>query len=441
MIIPIISMALQPFTNQHPLKPFQLSLVNNPLSALAKDNRIINQHPYLFNHEITNKLPITDQKSSGRCWLFATLNLVRSVAYENWKSDFDIQDLEFSQTYNYFCDKFERYHRSLRYFIQINKQPNNTHYLIQLYKDPLGDGGQWDMAREIIKKYGIVPKSAMPDTYHSKSSAGMNKILTEQLKQDMLTLSVIDEEFHNQFINNMMEKMYDLLVGFLGVPPLHFDYMFKIKDKSKDQVITWSNLNPLILLEKTKFNPDDWISIVDDPRKENPYNKYYQVKYLGNVLDQHVGWLNLPIERLKELTKKSIDNNEPVWFGCDVGAHIDRDTGIHHPNIINLELFMNHTILMSKEDRLRMYQSLPSHAMLIVGYHENEDNKIVRWKIENSWGKTSGTDGFQLMTDEWFTEYVFQVIIHRSNLINTELELLNTPPSMIEPWDPLGTLA
>jgi bleomycin hydrolase len=416
--------------------PFQLSLQNNPLSSLTKDTSIINDNPYLFNHEITNKLPITDQKSSGRCWLFATLNLIRTVAYQNWKDEYEINDLEFSQNYLYFWDKLERYNRNLIYFVKINKLENNEHYLNQLYKDPLGDGGQWDMAKEIVKMYGIVPKQVMPDTFHSKASSGMNKFFSDKLKRDFITLKKNNESNTELLIQYMVSETYYYLVGFLGTPPVIFDFTFK----SKDKVISWNDLTPLELLEKTKFKPDDWVSIVNDPREKNPYYKYYQVEYLGNIKDQHVGWLNLPIERLNELTKNSINNNQPVWFGCDVGAFFDRETGIHDQKIFDLKTFMQYENTMNKEERLDTYLSLPSHAMVIMGYHEKDGN-IKRWKIENSWGKTSGTDGFQLMTDEWFNEYVFQIIVHKSQLSNDEIELLYTEPIIVPPWDPLGTLA
>jgi bleomycin hydrolase len=434
----VIATALQVFYFNHTPLPFHLSLINNPISSLTRVQTIINDNPYLFNHEIVNPLPITDQKSSGRCWLFASLNLVRVNTFKNWQPDYEINDLEFSQTYNYFWDKFERYHRSLRYFIKINKLPESTKlmYLLKLYADPLGDGGQWDMAREIIKKYGIVPKSVMPDSYHSKASSGMNRILTAQLKQDFISLNKINEMYHEYLINSMMDTVYKLLIGFLGNPPIVFDYVFK----NKNQIISWDHLTPLELLKRTYFNPDEWISIIHDPRNENPYYRYYQIEYLGNVADQHVGWINLPMSRLKQLTKESIDSNQPVWFGCDVGAHFDKETGIHDINIFDLKTFMNHEITLTKEERLNTFLSLPTHAMLIVGYHET-DGIIKRWKIENSWGNTAGTNGFQLMTDEWFDEYVFQIVVHKSKLFDNEKQLLETVPVVIPPWDPLGTLA
>jgi bleomycin hydrolase len=419
-----------------PIQPFQLTLINNPISSLTINYSVINENPYLFNHEVSTNLPITDQKSSGRCWLFATLNLLRIVAQQNWNDEYKIDQLEFSQNYLYFWDKLERYHMNLRYFIKINNINSNEIYMLNLLKDPMSDGGQWDMAKELLIKYGVVPKEVMPDTYHSKSSHGMNKILTHQLKHDFMVLSKSKKSEYEKLINNMIEKIYNLLVGFLGKPPIKFNYTFK----STDKIITLNNITPLELLEKTKFNPNDWVSVVNDPRIENDYYKYYQVEHLGNIKEQHVGWINLPVNRLKELTKNSIDDNQPVWFGCDVGAHGDKVTGIHHPNLFNLKTFMDYEIKMDKKERLKYYLSLPTHAMVILGYHE-EESQIKRWKIENSWGKVAGNNGFQLMTDEWFDEYVYQVIIHKSKLNEEEIKLLDTIPCIIPPWDPLGTLA
>ncbi len=427
--------------NSQPIKPYQKVLVSNSL-MITKDMELVNAQPFLFNNDLDIKLPITDQKSSGRCWIFAALNMIRHITQQNWKDNYEITDLEFSQTYLYFWDKLERYHRCLRYYLDIQKISDKftrEQYLNQLNKDPLGDGGQWSMIADLIKKYGIVPKKVMPDTFHSKNSANMNKFLSSQLKNDFNLLSKSSHDIRDELIEMMMTKVYNHLVGFLGKPPTEFDFTFKTKNK----VETMKNLTPLLFLQKTGFNPDDWVSIVNDPRSENPYNEKYQIKYLGNVYDEHVNWINLPIVKLKELTKKSIDNKTAVWFGCDVGAEHDRDTGIHDIGMYDTESFMNHknhNNYMSKDDKLRYYDSVPSHAMVITGYHE-DDNEIKRWKIENSWGPSSGTNGNQLMTDRWFSEYVYQIVVNKNLLTDQEKEILTKVPRVIEPWDPLGTLA
>ena len=422
-----------------PITPIQNSVSMNSVSSIGLNSTVVNNNPYIFNNQIDFGLPITNQRSSGRCWLFATCNLIRTMTFQNWSEEYGkIEDFEISQSYLYFWDKLERYHRNLRYYIDILKlEQDQDRYKYQLFQDPMGDGGQWDMAKEIVKKYGIVPKQVYPDTYHSKSSREMNKILTKQLKSDFSVLENTDSQVLEQVIILMMNRVYKMLVSFLGKPPTNFDWTFKNKDS---KIFTFHDMTPLSFLEKTQFKPDDWVSIINDQRKENPYNKYYQVKYLGNVYDKHVGWINLNMDRINQLTKNSIDDKMPVWFGCDVGSEWDRSSGVQDPNIINYKGILGLEIGQDKEARLRTFSSLPNHAMLITGYHD-ENKNVKRWKVENSWGKSSGTDGFLLMTNKWMDEYVFQVLINKKHLNDEEKKLLNTEPSDIEPWDPLGTLA
>jgi bleomycin hydrolase len=425
------------FSPNTPSSNYLPGLYSNPMTQLIRDQNKINENPFIFNHEVTPKFTITDQKSSGRCWLFATLNLVRVVAAQNLDSE--PKELEFSQTYLYFWDKLERYHRSIRYYIDIKKNISpelQSQYLNHLYKDAMGDGGQWDMAKDLVAKYGIIPKQAMPDSYHSKSSSSMNALLLEMLKNDLTTLDKSDESIHEELIGVMTDRVYNLLCGFLGKPPKTFDWVYN----AKNNIVELTNLTPQSLLALCKFNPEDWVSVVNDPRKENVYNKYYQVQYLGNIKDQHVGWLNLPIERLKELTKQSIDQNKPVWFGCNVGAERDRDSGIMDICIHDYKQ-IGYYNKMSKEEKLRTFTSLPSHAMVIDGYYNNTSNVIKRWKIENSWGKSSGSDGFLLMTDSWYSEYVYQIVVPKYLLSENELKELDSVHKLISPWDPLGTLA
>ena len=417
------------------LTPVQIASYTNPVTTLARVQAKINLNQFIFNHEVIPKYPITDQKSSGRCWLFATLNTIRVVAAQ--KLDVEPKDLEFSQTYLYFWDKLERYHRNLRYYLKLKTVTfDSTPYKLHLYKEALGDGGQWDMAKEVVKKYGVVPKYLMPDSHHSKASLQMNKFLMDMIKVDFNTLDTTPSNMIEDTIKKMTDKVYSILVGFLGLPPTNFSWTYT----SSKGIKTIDDLTPQSLLELIKFNPDDWVSVVNDPRQANPYNKYYQVEYLGNVFDTHVGWINLPVDRLKELTKSSIDANLPVWFGCDVGAERDKETGIMDVDIFDYKTMYGIDFHLSKEQKLMSYTSLPSHAMVIVGYHD-DSSKVSRWKVENSWGKSTGTDGYLLMTDSWFSEYVYQIVVHKSVLNEVELAIGNSVYKFIPPWDPLGTLA
>ena len=423
-----------------PLSPIQNAVSMNSVSSLGLNSSVIDENPYLFNNQLDHVFPITNQRSSGRCWLFATCNLIRMIGYSSLEEKYGkIEDFEISQNYLFFWDKLERYHRILRYYLEIKlKEESQDRYLHQLYQDPLGDGGQWDMAKDIVKKYGVVPKQVYPDTYHSKSSREMNKILTKQLKSDFNTIDTSDMDVIDSVIDIMMNRVFKMLVSFLGKPPQKFTWTFKNKDS---KIQTLKDVTPLSFLELLSFNPDDWISVINDPRKENPYNKYYSVKYLGNVKDVHVGWINLEMKRLNELAKKSIDKKYPIWFGCDVGNEWDRNSGVQHPGIVDMKSLTGLDFNLDKEKRLKSFSSLPNHAMLITGYHEDE-NEIKRWKVENSWGKSSGHEGYLLMTKEWMDEYVFQILVHKDLLTNDEKNnLCVEEPNYIEPWDPLGTLA
>lgn len=425
-----------------PSTPLQNAVSMNTVSSLGLNSSVIDNNPYIFDNQLDYGLPITNQKSSGRCWLFATCNLIRMIGFNNIQEKYGkIEDFEISQNYLFFWDKLERYHRILRYYLEIKSNENDIdRYLYQLYQDPLGDGGQWDMAKDIVKKYGVVPKQVYPDTIHSKSSREMNRILSKQLKNDFVSLDNSDKDVLDSVIDIMMNRVFKMLVSFLGKPPQTFNWTFKSKDSKTH---TLKNMNPKGFLELLKFDPDDWVSVINDPRKENPFNKYYSVKYLGNVHDKHVGWLNLDMNRLNELTRKSIDSKFPVWFGCDVGTEWDKSSGVQHPGIVDFKNIIGLDYNLDKESRLRTFSSLPNHAMLITGYHQDE-NEIKRWKVENSWGKASGSDGYLLMTKEWMDHYVFQILVNKKLLTNEEINLLdNTSNNFIniEPWDPLGTLA
>ena len=422
--------------------PIMNAISMNSVSSLGLDSSKVNENPLIFSNQIDYSLPITNQRSSGRCWLFATCNLIRMVTFNNWSEEYGkIEDFEFSQTYLYFWDKLERYHRNLRYYLDIKQadytQQDRDRYTFQLYQDPMGDGGQWDMAKEIVKKYGMVPKSVFPDTHHSKASREMNGILTKQLKSDFKTLDSTDSSVIEETITIMMKRVFDMLVSFLGRPPTKFDWTFKSKD---GKIHTMKNMTPLGFLEKTGFKPDEYVSVINDPRTENSYNKYYSIKYLGNVFDRHVGWINMDMKRVKELAKASIDKNMPVWFGCDVSADRDKSSGVEDVGIINYGIVGMNVSNMDKESRLKSFSSLPNHAMLITGYHM-DDNEVKRWKVENSWGKSSGTEGYLIMTDRWMDEYVFQILVNKDVLTANERTLLEHDAQTIQPWDPLGTLA
>lgn len=421
----------------------QLAILNsNSPFSLTLNPEIIAKNQHNYNKNIGTDFKITDQKNSGRCWIFATLNMIRFLARDKWTKEMDTENLEFSQSYLFFYEKYERYHRYLYYYVDINSinEPNiKEHLLTFICQNPLSDGGQWDMIAAVIKKYGIVPKHIFQDSNYAKNSDAMNIILTEMLKQDWIILSKTTPNEIPELIQKMMKKVLTTLISFLGKPPdpnTTFDWDFTFNKNHA----AWKNLTPLGLLEKSGFKPDEWISIVNDPREEHPYNNYYQIQYLGNVYNQHVGWLNVDIERLKKMTTDSIDLKIPVWVGCDVGACSDINSGIHDPNINKIHEILELNNTMSKEERLRYYSSVPSHAMVITAYH-NENNKATRFRVENSWGNSKGSNGYLLFTEDWFNEYVFQIVVKKDILNDEEKQAINKKTIYIMPWDPISVLA
>lgn len=426
--------------------PMMNTVSNNLLSNVAVNKSHIVENPYLFNHEITPSLLITNQKSSGRCWLFATMNLIRVMAHQTFEEKYNtvVDNMEFSQSYVFFWDKFHRYQMNLNYYLEILNEENSEEYLRTFFNDPMGDGGQWDMAKAVVKMYGIVPKEVFPDSFHAGNTRGMNHVLTNQLKNDCLELKNVSPDSRNELVKSMIERVYRMLVSFLGNPPKPdetFGWTFNAKVGGKKKVVTWENMTPLSFLKKTNFKPDDYVSVVNDPRSINPYNNRYVIKYLGNIENRGVGWINLPVERLKQLSSESIKANVPVWFGCDVGNNWDRDSGVHHVGILDFKGVVGlNTDIMDKAKRLETFASLPNHAMVINGFFE-KNGDVKRWKIENSWGTKSGTNGHLLMTDSWFSDYVFQIVVRKDFLTENEKNVLDMEPKVIQPWDPLGTLA
>jgi bleomycin hydrolase len=434
----------------------QNALSHNSVASLGlRSSKLLDN---VFNHTVAQHVKVTDQKSSGRCWLFATCNMIRMVAMTNVPELNGLKDFELSENYLFFFDKLERYHRLLRYWLQIQALPADDvlkeRYIYWIKQDPLGDGGQWDMASAIVKKYGVVPKSAYPETHHSGSTTEMNKVLKTQLFNDFETLLAPNPLSVDTVINTMTERVFRMLVGFLGKPPTRFEWDYE-SGKTFHRVA----MTPLEFLAHTKFNPDDYISVVHDPRQNHPVNSYYRVKYLGNVRDSMVGWINVPIDRLLELSKLMINANHSVWFGCDVGQERDKASGNCNIGIINNSV-TGLVDTLTKEQKLRNYLSLPNHAMLITGYHEDvravgvvpnvvgavpnvvgAAGTVNRWKIENSWGAKAGSDGYLLASNEWMKMYTFQALVKKSMLNQDELTAIDGERYILQPFDPLGTLA
>lgn len=395
---------------------------------------------HTYSVMVSPELEATSQHQSGRCWLFAAMNLIRIPFAKKYK----LEKFEFSQSYLFFYDKLERVNYFLESILQTIEEPFDGRLVSHLLKDPISDGGQWNMLVNIIHKYGLVPKSVYPDSKASLNSRGINYILTLKLREWAKTLRGLKEKKATEkklveAKEHMMTEAYRIMVTHFGMPPEKFDWEFVDKNK---KFHAHRNLTPKSFFEKhVAFPLDDMVCLVHSPRKTTPYNRSYTVKFLGNVVEgQIVRYLNVDIDVLKKATIDSLKDNNPVWFGCDVGKFLHRDLGVMDTEFFDYETIYNTTFAIDKADRMNYGESQMTHAMLFTGVNLVH-GKPNRWRVENSWGTKNGDKGYLLMTDKWFDEYMFEVAIHKKYLTKQLCDEYHMKPIELEPWDPLGALA
>lgn len=415
------------------------SILNVGLDATALNHQAKTDMQHTFSLELkTGK--ITSQNSSGRCWLFAGLNTMRFKIMQ----DLHLKDFELSQTYQMFFDKIEKANYFLENILDTLSEKTDSRLIMWLLSGPLNDGGQWDMFTSIVEKYGVVPKSTMPETYHSSNSGRMNQILTvklrefaQKLREDYQNKKSIEELRENK--KEMVIEFYRLLTLFLGNPPKKFDFEYKDKDK---KFYRKANLSPIEFYNKyININLDDYVSIINAPTKDKPFNKTFTVQYLGNVeAGNPVKYLNVDMVTFKRLTIAQLQDGIPVWFGSDVGKKMHREDGILDDNIYDYENVLSAKLSLDKAGRLNYGESLMTHAMVFTGVNL-VDGKPNRWKVENSWGEKSGNKGYFVMSDKWFDEYNYQIVINKKYLSEKLLEAWKTEPIVLKPWDPMGSLA
>lgn len=384
---------------------------------------------------------ITNQKQSGRCWMFAALNTLR---YQVMKK-YNLKTFELSQAYLFFWDKLEKSNYFLESILDTLDEPANGRLVSYLLTAPVNDGGQWDMLCNLIEKYGVVPKTAYPESKASSGSREMDMTLTEKLREDACILRKLHKEGKDldelrARKTRMLGEIYRLLCICLGEPPKTFTFEYRDKDNNFHRE---EGLTPKSFFEKyVGVDLSDYVSLINAPTEDKPYGRSYTVQYLGNVKEgSAVRYLNLPIEELKKAAIAQMKDGQPVWFGCDVGKHSERDSGIMDLDIRGLEDLLDTRFTMTKAERLDYGQSLMTHAMVFQGVNLDENGKPNRWRVENSWGKEPGKDGYYLMTDRWFDEYMYQVVVNKKYLTAEQIAAYEAEPIALEPWDPMGSLA
>ena len=408
------------------------SLHNNLLSSVSTP-RMVNQIPNVLTKEVTPKTPCANQKSSGRCWIFAAVNMLRRQVISDKKLP---ENFEFSQSYVFFYDKLERMNYNLN-LVENLKNSNRTwddRVIQHILKEPFGDGGQWVMFTNVANKYGLIPQDVYPESVHSSNSAGVNMVLSRMFR------TFVKDIFHNSANyqrDRCLEKTYQVLVRFFGQPPRQFTWNYKSGD-----IVAVFNGTPLEFMNNfCKINFDDYVSLTHDPR--NQYNQLYGVEHLGNVEGgDEVKYLNVNVDRLVELSRNAIDDNTPVWFGSDVGQFLNSKLAVLDENSFDYVGFLGLEDTMNKKERINFCESLMTHAMVYVGYNTDPYGAVNYWKIENSWGTSGPYSGNLICSNKWFKEYTYQLIIPKKYISESELEVWNGEISRSFPiWDPMGSLA
>jgi bleomycin hydrolase len=417
----------------------QRSVVKNGISASAENlSAQVNNVPVFSVDLATGK--VANQKQSGRCWMFAALNTFRHKMLHSLQ----LKNFELSQNYTFFWDKYEKANYFYENIIATADQPLTSRKVAFLLATPQQDGGQWDMIVSLFNKYGVVPKTAMPESSNSSNSRDLNTYLNKKLRKDAHNLrSLLEKGTAMAEVQAakeaMLQEIYNFLAISLGTPPETFDFEYRDEEKKYhlDQ-----NLTPQSFFDKyVGVKLDDYISVINAPTADKPYNKTYTVEMLGNVVGgKDVKYLNVDMTTFKKLAAAQLEQGESVWFGCDVGQSSTRDSGIMALDAYDMNELFDIDFTMTKAERLDYGESLMTHAMVLTGV-DIVDDQTTKWKVENSWGEKVGDQGFFVMSDAWMDEYTYQIVIHKDILTPELQKVWEQAPTVLAPWDPMGALA
>lgn len=384
-----------------------------------------------------------NQERSGRCWMFASLNTLRQPLIQR----LNLKDFEFSEAYPLFFDKLEKSNWFLVNIIDTLDEPVDGRLVSHLLSDPVGDGGQWDMFRSLLKKYGAVPKEAMVETACSRNTSELDRYLTRFLRGCALRLRTAAAEGADAaeldgLRRTMMADVYSLLVVCLGEPPRSF--AVDLRDKDGKLVLQGRHTPRSFFDEVVDVDVDALVSCINAETPDKPLMRSFTVDRLGNVVeDGGVRYLNLPMARLKELAMAQLRDGRPVWFGCDVSQSYLKDEGVMDTEALAVDELFGFAVegALSRAARLEYGESAMTHAMVLEGFRLDADGKPEVWKVENSWGKDHGRDGFDTITDAWFDQYVYQIVVDKGYLTDEERAAFEAEPIVLAPWDPMGSLA
>jgi bleomycin hydrolase len=415
------------------------ALTKNDISTISRVFDAEAANPNVFSINIKT-MAATNQQKSGRCWIFSSMNVLREIIAKRYK----IKEFELSQNYIAFYDKLEKANWFMECALQELDAPidgENSRFLLEW---AVGDGGQWNMLQSIVMKYGICPKTAMPETYQSSHTRNMNGLLNLRLRKFVADARKLAAEGRKNEIADLkqeaLKEVYSLLVSCFGMPPAEFTFEYYDKD---DKHHVKYHVKPLeFYKEYLKTDLEDYINVINGPTVDKPFYKTYSVKYLGNVAGGHpIQLLNLPMKDFKKAALDQLKAGEPVWFGCDCGKDGDRETGLWDDSQYDYANTFDMKLEMTKAERLDTRESAMNHAMVLTGVNLDEKGKPNRWKIENSWGEETANKGYFIASDSWFDKYMYVVAVRKQYLPAKALKALEEESTELSPWDPFGTLA
>jgi bleomycin hydrolase len=411
------------------------AVTENGIAAVALSRSEVDRQNFTFSNLIETP-DATNQERSGRCWLFSGLSCLALEAMKR----LDVNTFELSEIYLMFWDKLEKANYFLENIIETKKEPVDGRLVSSLLSDPMSDGGQWNMFANLIDKYGVVPKTFMPETANSRDSDAMNSLLASKLREYAKALREANESSDVQLRkkkSEFMEEFYKLLCINLGTPPqtIYWEWRDRNGFFHRKGAMTPTQF----YREYVGITLDDFVSLINAPNK--PYDKLYTVQYSGNVVGgRDSRYLNVDLKVMKKVAVEMIRGGHAVWFGCDVGKMLQTEMGAMDLNIYDYESVFGTKFRLDKAARLDYGDSEITHAMIITGVDLDESDSPRKWRVENSWGAAVGEQGYMFMMDEWFDEYLYEVVVRREHLPAELLKILESEPTVLSIWDPLGSM-
>jgi len=405
----------------------------NEIKKLAMNRQNIAANDNYFSNRISSK-GISDQKSSGRCWLFTGLNVIRAKVI----GKYNLSQFQFSQNYSFFWDQLEKSNLFLQEIIATKDKPLDDKKVEWLFKNPIGDGGQWTGVVNITQKYGLIPSEIMPETKNTDNTNVMSSLLGCKLRESALKLrEMAAKGIKIEILDNQkketLSEIYKILVYCLGEPPSEFNWRYKTNDGKISELKKYSPLS--FYKEFVNIDLNNYVMFMNDPSR--PFYKLYEIEndrhtYEGN----NWKYINLPIEEIKKIAIASILDTNALYFSCDVGKQLNSEKGLLDVNNYDYESLFGVKFGMNKTQRIQSFESGSSHGMTLIAV-DLAKGKPVKWLLENSWGSNAGYEGHLIMTDQWFEEYMFRLVANKKYVSSEILLISEQQPIVLPPWDPM----